>query len=75
MLPFQGLHALAAGRGDGLRPELLDLFSQNPGIRGGAAGPTTNLPATMGNVVAFPKKGHNKRRTAGDAERVAGNTS
>lgn len=75
MLPFQGLHALAAGRGDGLRPELLDLFSRNPDNRGGTAGPTANLPATMGNVVAFPKKGHNERRTAGDAGRVAENTN
>ncbi|SMG58067.1 hypothetical protein [Paraburkholderia susongensis] len=34
MLPFLSLHALAAQRGDGLRPELLALFERyaNPGF-------------------------------------------
>ena len=29
MIPFLGMHALAAPRGDGLRPELLALFERH----------------------------------------------
>jgi hypothetical protein len=32
MLPFLSLHALAAQRGDGLRPELLALFERHSGL-------------------------------------------
>jgi hypothetical protein len=37
MLPFLSLHALAAQRGDGLRPELLALFERNAGSHAGLA--------------------------------------
>jgi hypothetical protein len=35
MLPFLSLHALAAQRGDGLRPELLALFERHAGLETG----------------------------------------
>ena len=35
MLPFLSLHALAAQRGDGLRPELLALFERHAGSETG----------------------------------------
>ena len=35
MLPFLSLHALAAQRGDGLRPELLALFERQAGLETG----------------------------------------
>ena len=37
MLPFLSLHALAAQRGDGLRPELLALFERHAGSNAGLA--------------------------------------
>lgn len=37
MLPFLSLHALAAQRGDGLRPELLALFERHAGSETGLA--------------------------------------
>ena len=37
MLPFLSLHALAAQRGDGLRPELLALFEHLSGSEAGLA--------------------------------------
>jgi hypothetical protein len=37
MLPFLSLHALAAQRGDGLRPELLALFERHAGLETGLA--------------------------------------
>ncbi|MEM5455634.1 hypothetical protein VSR69_12470 [Paraburkholderia phytofirmans] len=37
MLPFLSLHALAAQRGDGLRPELLALFERHTGSETGLA--------------------------------------
>jgi hypothetical protein len=37
MLPFLSLHALAAQRGDGLRPELLALFERLAGLETGLA--------------------------------------
>ena len=37
MLPFLSLHALAAQRGDGLRPELLALFECHAGLETGLA--------------------------------------
>ncbi|WP_121321229.1 hypothetical protein [Paraburkholderia sp. RAU2J] len=35
MLPFLSLHALAAQRGDGLRPELKALFEHHAGLATG----------------------------------------
>ena len=40
MLPFLSLHALAAQRGDGLRPELKALFEHHAGL-------ATGLTATI----------------------------
>ena len=37
MLPFLSLHAHAAQRGDGLRPELLALFERHAGSETGLA--------------------------------------
>ena len=37
MLPLLSLHALAAQRGDGLRPELLALFERHAGLETGLA--------------------------------------
>jgi hypothetical protein len=37
MLPFLSLHALAAQRGDGLRPKLLALFERHAGLETGLA--------------------------------------
>lgn len=37
MLPFLSLHALAAQRGDGLRPELKALFEQHVRLASGLA--------------------------------------
>ena len=37
MLPFLSLHALAAQRGDGLRPELLALLQSHAGSEAGLA--------------------------------------
>jgi hypothetical protein len=37
MLPFLSLHALAAQRGDGLRPQLLALFERHAGLETGLA--------------------------------------
>jgi len=37
MLPFLSLHALAARRGDGLRPELLALLERHAGSQTGLA--------------------------------------
>ena len=37
MLPFLSLHALAAQRGDGLRPELLALFQRHVTLETGLA--------------------------------------
>lgn len=37
MLPFLSLHALAAQRGDGLRPELLALFERHVRLETGLA--------------------------------------
>lgn len=43
MLPFLSLHALAAQRGDGLRPELKALFERHAGVE-------TGLSATIDPV-------------------------
>jgi hypothetical protein len=47
MLPFLSFHALAAQRGDGLRPELLSLFERN-------ARSATGLAAIMEPVETEP---------------------
>ena len=47
MLPLLSLHALAAQRGDGLRPELKALFERHAGL-------ATGLVATIEPVDAAP---------------------
>jgi hypothetical protein len=55
MLPFLSFHALAAQRGDGLRPELLALFERHAGLETGLAAiiePDETEPLNQVDVVA-----------------------
>jgi hypothetical protein len=56
MLPFLSFHALAAQRGDGLRPELLALFERHVRLETGLAAiiepAETELPNKAVDVVA-----------------------
>lgn len=59
MLPFLSLHALAAQRGDGLRPELLALFERNAGLETGLVAiiepvETASLSQVAGVVLNVP---------------------
>lgn len=55
MLPFLSLHALAAQRGDGLRPELLALFERHARLETGLVAiiepVETELPSQTVDVV------------------------
>lgn len=55
MLPFLSLHALAARRGDGLRPELLALFERyarsGTGLRAGIEPDGTEVSCKISTVV------------------------
>ncbi|WP_206996460.1 hypothetical protein [Trinickia mobilis] len=56
MLPFLSLHALAAQRGDGLRPELKALFEHHARLATGLAAAIesveTEFPSQVAGVVA-----------------------
>ncbi|MFM0341541.1 hypothetical protein [Paraburkholderia fungorum] len=56
MLPFLSLHALAAQRGDGLRPELKALFERHAGLATGLTATIepveTESPAEAVDVIA-----------------------
>ncbi|MCT8997057.1 hypothetical protein [Chelativorans intermedius] len=62
MLPYFTLHRLAAPRGEGLRPELLDLLARPPAaVEGWVGAPDINTEAPEerrgGNVLPFPGGG------------------
>ena len=56
MLPFLSLHALAAQRGDGLRPELKALFERHAGLSTGLTATIepveTESPSKVSDVIA-----------------------
>src|SRR5262249_55178318 len=58
MLPFLPLHALAAQRGDGLRPELLELFERHARSEASLDGLTEPIEAEVAyNVVEVDPEG------------------
>ena len=68
MLPFLRLHALAATRGDGLRPELRRLFERLTSVKEPASPAAMADDEHPANIMSFPSNLVPGQETAGERD-------